>query len=109
MKKKAVGCLEVLGYSVALDAMDKALKAADIKILGIDCNNPKSGDRAVIPNVFQVKFTGDVDHVKTALDVAKQTARSYLSEEDVLTHIIPGMAEGLESLLTIGKVKKRWR
>lgn len=109
MRRKAVGCLEVLGYSVAIDALDKALKAADIKILGIDCNNPAAGDKAQIPNVFQVKFVGDVDHVQTALEVARSTAMTYLSEEDIMTHLIPGMSEGLEDLLSIGKVKKRWR
>lgn len=107
MSRKAVGFLEVLGYSVALDAMDKACKGAEIKILGIDCNNPVLGDKASIPNVFQVKFSGEVSHVRTALDIAREVALKYLAIEDVLTHCISGQSPGLEKLLGIGKVKEK--
>ena len=103
--KKAIGCLEVLGYSVALDAMDKACKGADVLIVGIDCNNPAKGEAAAIPNVFQVKFTGDVDQVRIALDIAKNRALKYLEPEDVLTHLITGQAKGLEHVLSTSKVK----
>ncbi len=109
MKSNAVGCLEVLGYSVALDSMDKALKAADIKIVGIDCNNPTKGEKAIIPNVFQVKFIGRVDDVKIALEVAKQNALKYISEEDILVHMIPRASDGLVGMLKNGKVKNKWR
>jgi len=107
MSRQAVGFIEVLGYSVALDAMDKACKAADIEIMGIDCNNPKAGEAASIPNVFQVKFTGEISHVKTALDVAQDTAKKYIDEHDILTHYISGKSEGLDKLLLMGKAKKR--
>jgi len=107
MSKKAIGCLEVLGYSVALDAMDKACKGADIKILAIDCNNPTLGDKAKIPNVFQVKFEGDVSNVKVALEIAKNVALKYIDEADIHIHCISKKAEGLDTLLKIGKVKKR--
>ncbi|WP_374724576.1 BMC domain-containing protein [Calidifontibacillus erzurumensis] len=104
---KAIGFLEVQGYSVAMAAMDKACKAADITIEGIDCNNPLLGDRAPIPVVIQVKFSGKIDDVKAALEVAHQAAAQLIDEKDVQTHLISSAADGLEKLLPIGKVTKK--
>lgn len=103
--KKAVGFLEVQGYSVALAAMDKACKAANIKIEGIDSNNPAQGDAAQIPVVIQVKFSGRVDDIRIALEVARQEASNYINENDIITHLIPNAMPGLDKLLPIGKVK----
>lgn len=107
MAKRAVGLIEVLGYSVALDALDKALKSSDVEILGIDVNNPIKGEGAVIPNVFHVRIAGEVDHVRHALEVAKAQALKHLSEEDILVHLIPGISDGLDGILKSGKVKRR--
>lgn len=109
MDNKAIGFLEVQGYSVALGAMDKACKAAVIKIEGIDCNNPKLGDQAPIPVVVQVKFSGKIEDVKVALEVAREEAKNYIDENDILTHMIPSSFPELEKLLPIGKVKVRAR
>ncbi len=105
MKNKALGLLEVQGYSVALAVMDKACKAADIEIKAMDCNNPKQGDNAFIPVVVQVKFTGSVSDVKIALEVAREAALQYISSEDIVTGIIPSYDEGLVKILPLGKVK----
>ncbi|KAB8139426.1 BMC domain-containing protein [Gracilibacillus oryzae] len=102
---KAVGLLEVLGYSVALAAMNQACKAADVHIEAMDCNNPASGDNASIPVVIQVKFTGNVSDVRIALDVARAEACKYIADEEVVTRLISHQAPGLEKLLSIGKVK----
>ncbi len=107
MKDGAIGCLEVLGYSVALDAMDKACKGADIRILGIDCNNPRAGDKAKIPNVFQVKFEGSLSSVRHALEIVREVALKYIDEEDIVTHCITKKADGMDQLLNMGKVKKK--
>jgi len=104
IKEQAAGILEVLGYSVAMYAMDQAAKAADIKVLSIDVNNPPAGDKAQIPNVFIVKFVGSIDHVSVALDVAKEAAKKYLEEKDISTHMISGNIQALGSLLSKGKV-----
>lgn len=104
---KAIGMLEVLGYSVALAAMDKACKAANVQIAGIDCNNPSSGDHATIPVVIQVKFTGEVSDVEVALEVARLEASQYIAESDILTHLIPSAFAGIENLLSLGKVKQK--
>lgn len=104
---KAVGFLEVQGYSVALAAMDKACKAADVTIEGMDCNNPLLGDAAPIPVVIQVKFSGKIDEVKVALEVAKEAAKQFIDEKDVLTHLISSASPDLQKLLLLGKVSKK--
>lgn len=107
MGHPAIGLLEVQGFSVALAAIDKACKAADITIEGMDCNNPALGDHAQIPVVVQVKFTGDISDVQTALEIAKQEAEKYIAKEEILAHLIPSAASGLEKLLPLGKVKRK--
>ncbi|GIM29797.1 hypothetical protein CPJCM30710_24630 [Clostridium polyendosporum] len=107
MKKKALGLLEVQGYSVALAVMDKACKSADIEIKAIDCNNPKAGDNAHIPVVVQVKFVGSVSDVKVALEVAREAALKYIPNEEIVTRCIASCHEELEILLNVGKVKNK--
>lgn len=102
---KAVGFLEVQGYSVALASMDKACKAANITIEGIDVNNPATGDKAPIPVVVQVKFSGAISDVKVALEAAVDEASKYINAGDILTHVIPSSTEEMDRLLNIGKVK----
>lgn len=104
MQRLSIGFLEVAGFSVALDAMDKACKAADIKITGIDTINPKDTS-APIPLTVQVKFTGDVSAVKTAIETARETALKYNKAEEITTHIIVAPFEGVDKLGAIGKVK----
>lgn len=102
--RRAIGFLEVQGYSVALAAMDKACKAADIEIRGIDSNNPDPGARLAIPVMVQVKFTGDVSGVRIALEAARAEALRHVPEEAVLVHSIAAEASGLSPLVGIGKV-----
>lgn len=94
----------MLGYSVALAAMDQAAKNAEISIMSIDTNNPLEGDAAQIPNVFIVKFIGSISDVSTALGIARETALKYISEKDISTHQIHGNIEGLDLLIKKGKV-----
>ncbi|MFD2445382.1 BMC domain-containing protein [Bacillus sp. CGMCC 1.16607] len=105
---KAVGLLEVQGYSVALAAMDKACKAANITIDGMDVNNPTQGDHAPIPVVVQVKFSGSISDVEVALEVARHEASKYIAENEILTRLIPSAMKELEKLLVAGKVKPKW-
>ncbi|SDO16713.1 BMC domain-containing protein [Alkalicoccus daliensis] len=104
---KALGMLEVLGFSVAIAAADQAVKYADVTIEGIDCNNPIEGDKAEIPLVVQVKFRGDIANVEMAMQAARTKALNYLSEDVVKTTIIPKTDNRMAGLLTNGKVKKK--
>ena len=97
--KKAIGFLEVCGYSVALSSIDKACKAADVVICGIDVNNPIQDEDATIPVVVQVKMAGTISDVEIALEVAKAEASKFICESEILTHLIPSSTLELKKLL----------
>lgn len=100
----AIGFLECAGYGALLYAMDKACKAADIKILGIDTINPKDTS-AFIPLTTQVKFEGSISDVKVAIEVAKEAALRFNEEKEVITSMIERPYEGVDKLARITKVK----
>ncbi|MDF2842255.1 MAG: microcompartment protein [Herbinix sp.] len=100
----AIGFLECAGYGALLYAMDKACKAADIIILGIDTINPKDTS-AFIPLTTQVKFEGSISDVKVAIEVAKEAALRFNEEKEVITSMIELPYEGVDKLARITKVK----
>lgn len=100
----AIGFLECAGYGAVLYAMDKACKAADIKIVGIDTINPKDTS-AFIPLTAQVKFEGTISDVKIAAAVAKEAALRFNKESEVLTEVIENPYDGTKKLSHISKVK----
>jgi ethanolamine utilization protein EutM len=100
----AIGFLECAGYGALLYAMDKACKAADIKILGIDTINPKDSS-AFIPLTAQVKFEGKISDVKVAVEVAREAALRFNSEKEVIASIIEQPYDGVDKLAKISKVK----
>ncbi|MEM1484479.1 BMC domain-containing protein [Oscillospiraceae bacterium PP1C4] len=101
--KLAMGFLECAGYGVALYAMDKACKVAQIHILGVDTINPKDTS-AHIPMTTQVKFEGGVSDVKIAAETARQAALRFNSEQEVLCSVIENPYDGIEKLGRITKV-----
>jgi len=88
MAKMAIGFLECAGYATVLYAMDKACKAADVGIIGVDTINPKDTS-AFIPMTAQVKFTGTVSNVQVAAEAARQAALRFNDEKEVLTEYNP--------------------
>lgn len=100
----AVGFLECAGYGTVLYAMDRACKAADIRIIGIDTINPKDA-AAFIPLTAQVKFEGSVDDVKEACKAAREAALELSRPEDVLVEIIERPYEGTKMLSQITKIE----
>lgn len=107
MAGSALGLIEVQGYSTALAVGDAMCKNASVKIQAMDCNNPIKGAAAEIPLTVQIKITGEISQVKEALEVGRNIAKKYNSEEDVLIHCISKTFEELEPLITIGKVKTK--
>jgi len=99
----AIGFLECAGYGALLYAMDKACKAAEIRILGIDTINPKDTS-AFIPLTAQVKFEGDVSQVKIAVEVAKEAALELNDENEVLISVIENPYPGTMELAKISKI-----
>lgn len=101
----AIGFMECAGYGALLYAMDKACKAAEIHILGVDTINPKDTS-AFIPLTAQVKFAGTVSQVKIAVEVAKEMALKINEEQEVITAIIENPYEGTKRLAEITKIKE---
>lgn len=99
----AIGFLECAGYGALLYAMDKACKAANIRILGLDTINPKDSD-AAIPLTAQVKFEGNISDVLVALEVAKEAALKFNTEHEVITAIIERPELGTRALSEISKI-----
>ena len=98
----AIGFLECAGYGACLYAMDKACKAGEIRILGIDTINPKDAS-AFIPLTAQVKFEGSIDDVKAALEAAREGALRFNDESEVITEIIEQPYDGTKALAKINK------
>ncbi len=80
--------------------MDKACKAADVEIIGVDVINPKDTS-AFIPMTAQVKFAGSVSDVKTAAQTAREAALRFNDEKEVLTEVIELPYDGTERLARI--------
>jgi len=99
----AIGFLECAGYGAVLYAMDKACKAANVRIIGIDTINPKDAT-AFIPLTVQVKFEGGIDDVKEACEAAERAALKFNSPEEVLVEMIEKPYEGTKALSHITKV-----
>ena len=102
----AIGFLECAGYGTVLYAMDKACKAAEVRIIGIDTINPKDAG-AFIPLTAQAKFEGGTDDVKEACEYARRAALDLAGPEDVLTEIIERPFERTKRLSQITKTELR--
>ena len=100
----AIGFLECAGYGALLYAMDKACKATNIKILGIDTINPKDTS-AFIPLTAQVKFEGSITDVEIATEIAKEAALRFNDENEIIKAVIDLPYDGIDLLAKISKVK----
>lgn len=104
MKKSAIGMIEVEGHSVAIAVVDKMSKEAVVKVLSLDCNNPKNEQTAQIPMTVQIIFEGTISEVVHALEVGKKEAQKYISKDVIMGSYLSKEAAGIRSLLTTGKV-----
>ncbi len=72
---KALGLLEVFGFTTAIVIGDMIAKAADVRIVALDKNKPANGDAAEVPLLMTIKFEGDVADVEQALMVGVEEAK----------------------------------
>ncbi len=72
---KALGLLEVFGFTTAVVIGDMVAKAADVRIVALDKNKPANGDAAEVPLLMTIKFEGDVADVEQALMVGVEEAK----------------------------------
>ena len=84
MAGKALGFIEAIGLTAAIEAADSAVKSANVRLLGYELAR---GD-----GMTTVKVEGDVGAVKSAVKAAEAAAAKV--GRVVSTHVIPRPAEG---------------
>lgn len=87
---KALGMIEVYGYVVAIEALDSALKAANVSL--IDTTLVRGG-------LVTVLITGEVGAVKAAMDASK-TAAERLGKV-ISVHVIPRPSQEIEKIIPL--------
>ena len=89
---QALGMIEVYGYLTAVEALDSALKAANVSILGVE---------KVRGGLVTVLVEGDVGAVKAAMDASAAAAERVGTVISV--HVIPRPADDVTRMLKGGK------
>lgn len=85
---KALGMIEVYGYLAAVEALDSALKAADVGLVEV---------KKVTGGLVTVMVAGDVGAVKAAIDAAASAVEKV--GRVVSIHVIPSPADELELII----------
>jgi len=70
-KREALGIIEVYGFVCAMTAADAALKAADVRLIGIERTKGESG----IGLIVALKFTGRTGAVNAAIEAGTRAAK----------------------------------
>lgn len=86
---EAVGLVEVVGLAAAMEALDAATKAADVKVAGWETSK---GSGLVV-----VKFRGEVGAVRAAMEAAEAACRRLTSV--YAARLIPRPAPEIEPML----------
>ena len=89
---QALGMIEVYGYLTAVEALDSALKAANVSRLGVE---------KVRGGLVTVLLEGDVGAVKAAMDASAAAAERVGTVISV--HVIPRPADDVTRMLKGGK------
>lgn len=96
---RAVGLLEVYGFTTALYAADAACKAANVTVETLDKNKPAAGDEMPVPLLIMLKFRGSVSDVTAAVEAGKRAADEISGY--VVGKVIASPDEELEKMLKI--------
>ncbi|HWR60788.1 MAG TPA: BMC domain-containing protein [Clostridia bacterium] len=88
MNGQALGLIETVGYIGAVEAADVCLKAANVRLIGV---------QLVKGGLVMVAVTGDVGAVKAAV-AASRTAVEKVGQV-IAVHVIPRPAEDIQRLL----------
>lgn len=87
--RPAVGIIEAIGLTAAIQAADTAVKAAGVQLLGYELSKGKG--------MVTVRFSGDVGAVMAALEAAVAAAREVSGVYASL--VLPKPHEELDKLL----------
>ena len=91
--------LEVFGFTTAVVAADAIAKAADVEIVALDRNKPANADKARVPLLMTVKFTGTAAAVEAGLEAGIKEAKSR--ELYVTSKIISRVAKDTEYMASL--------
>lgn len=91
---KALGMIEVYGYLAAVEALDCALKAANVKMVDVTL---------VQGGLVAVFITGEVGAVKAAMDASKIAAERV--GKVISVHVIPRPSEKIEMIIPFHPAK----
>lgn len=97
MVGKSLGLIETVGLAAAVEAVDAALKAANVELIGYELTN---GGGMVL-----VKFSGDVGAVKMAVEAGSLAAKKV--NKVVATHVIPRPHQQLSCVLAAKEIPTR--
>lgn len=95
MEDEALGLVETQGLIAGIEACDAMLKAADVRLLGVE---------RTIPALITVKVAGETAAVRAACDAGAAAAERL--GRVVSVHVIPRPAEGLRALLADGPARR---
>lgn len=87
---RALGLIEVVGLTGAIEGADAALKAANVHLIGI----AKVGS-----GIMTIQLMGDVGAITAAVDAGSQAAKRICKLR--ASHVIPRMDDSLENMLKI--------
>jgi ethanolamine utilization protein EutM len=85
---KALGMIEVYGYLAAVEALDSALKAANVNLVDVTL---------VQGGLVTVLINGDVGAVKAAMDASKTAAERV--GRVISVHVIPRPSKEIEKII----------
>lgn len=86
--ENALGLVEVIGYVTAIEAADAALKAANVKLMGVT---------KVDGGIMTVQLSGDVGAIRSAVDAGGAAAQRIGTVR--ATHMIPRLDPSVARML----------
>lgn len=89
--KKALGLIELVGKAAAIEAMDAALKTADVELVGLE--NSRGNGR------MTVKLEGEVSAIKAAVEAAMNSV-GHMGGIVYANKIIPRPSDELGKMLS---------
>ncbi|GAB6155134.1 hypothetical protein JCM17380_38850 [Desulfosporosinus burensis] len=97
MVRNAIGLIETVGLVAALEAVDAALKAANIELIGYELTKGRG--------MVLVKLSGDVGAIKVAVEAGRIAAGNV--NKVVATHVIPRPHQQLSCVLATKETPNR--
>ncbi len=102
---KATGIIEVYGLAAAFVACDAGCKAANVTVETFDKNKPANADKLPVPLIVLIKFRGDVEDVRAAIEAAEIAANALTGV--ISKHIIANTEASTEKMLKLNAFDKK--